>query len=199
MRKTLAILLSVVTLSFGAPIVGIAQAPTSILRGQIVDAGGRGATGMRVEVVKEGFVVATAMTTTDGHFSVAGLPTGNYVVRTMVNGQPSGVRISVEPGQSANALVVLPSVATAAPSAILINVVTSGLVSAITAAATVVVAEATVTANEDADLDLLRRQVHLANQLIDDYNAAIAEGSGVAPLPIFTFIPTAPVQNGSGS
>lgn len=198
MRKTLAVLLSALALTFGAPIVGLAQAPTSTLRGQIVDAGGRGATGMRVEVVKESFVVATTISTTDGHFSIAGLPAGNYVVRTTANGQPTGVRVTVQSGQaSATALLVLPSVAKASPAAI-IAIVGPALASAIVSVAIVAVAEATVQSQSTADNTFLQQNVAAANQLIQQFNQQVAASNPGAPqVPIFTFIPFVPLPAAS--
>src|SRR5688572_13695425 len=119
LRKSLAALLSALMLTLGAPIVGMAQTQGSTLRGQVVDAGGRGSAGMRVELVSDRMVVSTTISGPDGHFSFSAVPANNYIVRTTVNGQPSGVRVSVVAGQQAqHALIVLPSVATASPAVI---------------------------------------------------------------------------------
>ena len=199
MRKSIAVLLSAITLAFGLPIVGIAQAPTSTLRGQIVDAGGRGATGMRVELVSERFVVATTISTTDGHFNFSGLPAGNYVVRTNVNGQPTGVRVSVTAGQtSATALLVLPSLATAAPAVVLaaLGPALGALASAtITTIANVVIIQAA----EKKDEAVLVAIVNAANQFIAELNAQLPPPAPGAPPrpPLFSFIPTAPIIPGS--
>ncbi len=200
MRKSLSVLLAALALTFGAPITGIAQAPTSNLRGQIVDAGGRGATGMRVELVSDRHVVATTISSTDGHFSFAGIPAGNYVVRTSVNGQPTGVRVSVTTGAtSATALLVLPSLATASP-AVILAAVGPALGSIVAAAVTIVGNTVIVQAQSTADNELLadpavQQQVRtflveLAAQLPPQQ----VPPGGIPLAPIFSFIPFVPLS-----
>lgn len=199
MRKSIAVLLSALALTFGAPIVGIAQAPTSNLRGQIVDAGGRGATAMRVELVSDRHVVATTISSTDGHFSFAGVPAGNYVVRTTVNGQPTGVRVSVTAGQNAaTALLVLPSTAAASP-AVLIAVVGPAMGSLVAATVTIVGNAVIVTADKKEDQAIVNQAVAAAQVYIQSLNNQLppppppAPGQPAAP-PLFTFIPTQPIS-----
>lgn len=194
MRKSLAVLLSALTLTFGAPIVGLAQSPTATLRGQIVDAGGRGATGLRIELVSDRLVVATTMSVTDGHFSFPGVPAGSYVVRTSVNGQPTGVRVSVTSGQAAaSALLVLPSVATASPAVVLAAI---GPVIGTLAAATVTIVGnvVIVQAAENQDQEVVRNAVAAANALIAQLNNQFPPPPGAPPTPIFSFIPTTPAS-----
>jgi hypothetical protein len=193
MRKSIAVLLSALALTFGAPITGIAQAPTSNLRGQIVDAGGRGATGMRVELVSDRHVLATTISTTDGHFNFAGVPAGSYVVRTTVNGQPTGVRVSVIAGQSvATALLVLPSLATAAPAVVMAAL--GPALGALTAAAVTVVGNTIVIqAAKQEDEAVLITLVNAANQYIAELNAQLPPPPPGTPPP-FQFIPTAPLS-----
>lgn len=195
MRKSLAVLLSALTLTFGAPIVGLAQAPTSTVRGQIVDAGGRGATGMRVDLVSDRTVLATTISVTDGHFSFPGLPAGNYVVRTTVNGQPTGVRVSVTPGQvSASALLVLPSLATAAPAVILVALAPA-LGAMVSVTATAIANVVIVQAAQGQDEETVRNNIQQANNFIAFLNTQIQQNNpGAPPLPVFSFIPTTPVS-----
>ena len=194
MRKSIAVLLSAFALTFGAPIVGMAQAPTSKLRGQVVDAGGRGATGMRVELMSDRHVVATTISSTDGHFSFAGVPAGSYVVRTTVNGQPTGVRVSVTAGENAaTALLVLPSTAAASP-AVLIAVVGPALGSIVAATVTIVGNTIIVTADKKEDQAIVNQAVAAAQvyiQLLNNQLPPPAPGQ-TAP-PLFTFIPTQPI------
>ena len=203
MRKSIAVLLSALALTFGAPTVGLAQAPTSNLRGQIVDAGGRGATGMRVELVSDRLVVSTTISTTDGHFSFAGIPVGNYVVRTNVNGQPTGVRVSVTTGVSpTTALLVLPSLATAAP-AVVIAALGPVLGSVVAATVTVIGNTVIVQAQSTNDNTILASPqtqaavqailVQLAAQLPPQQPPAGSPPGTPPPPPLFSFIPFVPV------
>ncbi len=195
-RKSLAILLSALTLTFGVPSISAAQGSilkTATVRGQVVDAGGRGATGMRMELVSDRLVVATTISTTDGHFSFPGLLAGNYVVRTTVNGQPSGVRVSVIAGETApTALIVLPSVATASPAALIAAVGQAALATmaavivSVVAGVTIVTAQAT---NDVASVVLLQAQ---AQAYIQQLNVQIPPPPGQPPL--FVFIPTVPAS-----
>jgi len=196
MRKSIAVLLSALTLTLGAPIVGLAQAPTSTLRGQIVDAGGRGATAMRVELVSERLVVATTISTTDGHFSFAGLPAGNYVVRTNVNGQPTGVRVSVTSGQTAaTALLVLPSVTSTSP-AVVLAIVGPALGTILATTVTVVGNQLFVSAQKDADVEHVKELVAAANVFLQELAAQLPPPPPGSPPP-FVFVPTVPVSGAS--
>lgn len=191
MRKSLAVLLTAIAF-VAAPIVGIAQAPTSTLRGQVVDAGGRGASDMRVELVSDRMVVATTTSTTDGHFSFPALPAGTYVVRTTVNGQPTGVRVAVTPGQpSATALLVLPSVAKASP-AVILAVIGPALGSLVAVTATVVGNQLILTQNEGTDPATLAEDKIKAEAIIVVLNAQNPPPPGQPPF--FAFIPTTPVS-----
>jgi len=194
-RKSLAVLLAAVITLAAAPLTGLAQAPTSTLRGQIVDAGGRGASNMRVEVVKDSFVLATTMSTTDGYFSFPGLPAGNYVVRTTVNGQPTGVRVAVTAGQaSTTALLVLPSLATAAP-AVILAAIAPALGAMVSVAATTIANVVIVQAAEGNDEETVRNNIQAANNFIAVLNAQIQQANpGAPPLPVFSFIPTTPAS-----
>jgi hypothetical protein len=197
MRKLVAVLLSAITLTVGAPIVALAQAPTSTLRGQVVDAGGRGTADLRVELVSERMVIATTISTTDGHFSFAGVPAGNYVVRTNVNGQPTGVRASVTPGTTANALLVLPSLATAAP-AVVVAALAPALGAMVSATVTTVANVIVVQAAKGNDEETVRNNVAAANLVIQQLNQQIAAslppGTPAPVIPIFSFIPTTPAS-----
>jgi hypothetical protein len=194
MRKTLAVLLSALMLTLAVPMVGIAQAPASTLRGQIVDPGGRGAANLRVELVNgERHVVATTMSTTDGHFSFTGVPAGNYVVRTYVNGQPAGVRASVTAGAAtASALLVLPSMAVASP-AVLVAAIGPALGSLVAATVTVVGNTIVIQNAENGDAELVFESQAAAQAIIEQYNAQIPPQPGQVTPP-FTFIPTTPAS-----
>jgi len=120
MRKLIALALVVVTASFGVPVGLLAQAPLAAQQGTIsgeaLDAGGRALAGQRVELVQSGEVVQTTTTGTRGEWTFANVAPGEYVVRMLVNGQVTGIRVSLASGQAVtNALIVAPSAA--APSA----------------------------------------------------------------------------------
>jgi hypothetical protein len=104
----------VLTLAIGAPFVGADPSAATVL-GQLVDAGGRGAVGRSVELVRDGAVVATTVTAVGGEFMFVGIAPGSYVVRTMVNNHAAGLKVSVNAGETAPVTVVLPSLATASP------------------------------------------------------------------------------------
>jgi hypothetical protein len=137
MRRSFATLLIAVSIMFGMPALGNAQAGRSdILHGQIVDAAGRGSSGRAVELISEGMVVGMTTSSFDGRFSFAVGGSGSYVVRTFANGHPAGIRISVVRGQNLPmALLVLPSVATSSAQ---VGAVISGAVSTLTSLASVV-------------------------------------------------------------
>lgn len=197
MRKLIAALLSAVVLTVGTPLVGLAQSTTSTLRGQIVDAGGRGASDLRVELVRERIVIATTISTIDGHFSFAGVPIGTYVVRTNVNGQPTGVRATVALGTASSALIVLPSLATAAP-AVVVAALAPALGAMVSATVTTVANVIVVQAAQGNDEETVRNNVEAANVVIQQLNQQIAAslppGTPAPVIPIFSFIPTTPVS-----
>lgn len=163
MRKSVAVLLSILTLGLGAPMVGIAQTPQSTLRGQVVDPGGRGTAGSRLELVSDSIVVATTISTTDGHFSFPGVPLGNYVVRTYVNGQPIGIRVAVTAGSTGTALLVLPSVATASPA--VIAAVAASALGPIVGATVVAVGNTVVISEADDTATVLESRQDAVNYL----------------------------------
>lgn len=141
-RKLLALALVVVTASFGVPAGSFAQAPASAqlatISGEVVDAGGRAVVSQQVELVREGQVVQSTTTGSRGEWSFTNVTPGDYVVRVVINGQVSGIRVSVTPGQAvANALIVTPSAA--APSAAFL-VAALGLLGATVVVAAVVAA-----------------------------------------------------------
>lgn len=120
MRKLLALVFVLVTVSLGVPTGIFAQvpAPAQLARisGAATDAGGRALINERVELVRAGDIVASTSTGSRGEWSFTNVTPGEYVVRVVVNGQVAGIRVSVTPGQTvANALIVAPSAA--APSA----------------------------------------------------------------------------------
>lgn len=120
MRKLVALALVLVTASLGAPAGIFAQAPIpaqlATISGEVVDAGGRALLNQRVELVRAGEITQTTSTGSRGEWSFVNVTPGDYVVRIVVNGQVSGIRVSVAPGQVVtNALIVAPSAA--APSA----------------------------------------------------------------------------------
>ena len=112
-RKLIALLLVAVTLSFGAPAGLLAQAAqVGSISGEAVDAGGRGAVSQRVELVQQGVVLQSTTTRSGGAFSFSNVGPGDYVVRVMIKGVPSGIRVSLT-GTNAvtNATIVMPSAA----------------------------------------------------------------------------------------
>lgn len=120
MRKVLILALTVATASLGLPGAVFAQSARAAalagISGQAVDAGGRAIVNQRIDLVKDGQVVQTTTTGIRGDWSFANVAAGDYVVRTTVNDQTAGMRVSVASGQTVtNALIVAPSAA--APSA----------------------------------------------------------------------------------
>ena len=149
MRKLLALALVVVTASFGAPVGIFAQAPAptqlGTISGQAMDAGGRALIGQKVELLLAGEIVQTTTTGSRGEWSFTSVAPGDYVVRIVLNGQVSGIRASVTPGQTvANALIVAPSAAVPAPAFLLAlgllggSLLAAGVIAAIIATVVVV-------------------------------------------------------------
>ena len=117
MRRLVAGSLAALMLMFGVPVVGTANGSTASVLGQVVDAGGRASSGQTVELVLNGAVIGTTVTVGDGRFTFSNLVPGTYQVRTMVNNQPAGLQLSLKAGEAAQAVVVLPSMATSAAQA----------------------------------------------------------------------------------
>jgi hypothetical protein len=142
MRKSLISLVTALSMLFAMPAVSIAQVGKSAsLFGQIVDATGRGAAGKTVELVSEGVVVGMTTSSADGHFTFAVGSSGSYVVRTIVNGHPAGIRVAVTSGKNPPmALLVLPTFATSSPQ---IGVLISGGINGLIAAGTIVASTVT--------------------------------------------------------
>ena len=118
--KLLALVLILMTATLGVPASASAQTQAAAISGQAVDAGGRALINQRVELVRDGQVVQTTTTGNRGEWTFANVAAGNYVVRIVVNGQVSGIRVPVVAGQTAaNALIVAPSMAAASPALLL--------------------------------------------------------------------------------
>lgn len=175
MRKSIVALLVAFTMTLGLPTVGSAQTgKAGNLFGQIVDATGRGSSGRTVELVNDGMVVGMTTSSYDGHFTFAVGGSGTYVVRTIVNGHPAGVRVSVVRGQNPPmALLVLPSIATSSAQAGVL--ISSGLSSlASLASVTLSTAAAAFVTNiaekNDAEIladpDTTLKTVAILNQII---------------------------------
>ena len=200
MRKSIAVLLSIVTLTFGAPMVGIAQAPPSTVSGQVVDPGGRGAAGSRLELVSDSLVVATTISTTDGHFSFPGVPLGSYVVRTYVNGQPIGIRVAVTAGSAASALLVLPSVANASPA--VIAVAAASALGPLVAGTVMAVGSTVVISEEDDTETVISNQQEALNylgQLVQQNPGIVAGGGYDALIDLIQAIIDPPRDGGAGN
>ncbi len=207
-RRHVVVLLAV-ALALGVPVPGMAQGRSlsaAKIHGQIVDAGGRGALGIRVELVKNSLVVTTTLSTTDGHFNFTDVPVGQYVVRTVVNGHPAGVRVSVAPGDAdVPALIVLPSLAKASAQ---VGAAVAGTLSGVlNGVATVIAVTVTTIGNavyvqgqtEEDQAKLEQVQGQAQNLLIQLGNQIIAAnpqpGGGPPPTNPFVFIPTVPASN----
>jgi len=108
-----------VTASLGVPTGLAAQSWSSATLGQIageaVDAGGQALANQRIELLQKGAVIATTATDSRGDYSFKGIASGEYVVRMMVNGTVTGIRVVLSQDQVANALIVAPSAATPSP------------------------------------------------------------------------------------
>jgi hypothetical protein len=117
MRRLIASSLAAVALMLGMPVLGTANGTAASVFGQVVDAGGRGSAATTVELLQNGALITTTVTSFDGRFTMNGITPGNYIVRASVNGRPAGVQVSLKAGESAPVLVVLPSMVTAAAQA----------------------------------------------------------------------------------
>jgi hypothetical protein len=159
MRKSLAATLAVAALALGFPTVGSAQSmgKSTTLIGQVVDAGGRGSSGRTVELVSDGVVVGTTTSTYTGQFMFAVGSAGSYVVRTMVNGHPAGIRVAVRTGENPPmALLVLPSMATVSMQAgVAISAAVNAAVAAGVTASSVVIGGVVTNVSEKNDEELL--------------------------------------------
>jgi len=150
MRKLIAVALMMVVVSLGVPLGVSAQAPVparvGTISGEAVDAGGRALVNQRVDLVQAGTVVQTTTTGVRGEWHFTNVAPGDYVVRIVMNGQVTGIRVSVAPGQAiTGALIVAPSAA--APSAaflaglgLLGTLVTIGVVAAVVTTVIIVTA-----------------------------------------------------------
>lgn len=200
MRRSFASLLIALSVTLGMPAVGSAQAGRSaLLNGQIVDAGGRGSSGRTVELISDGMVVGMTTSSADGHFSFAVGGSGLYVVRTIVNGHPAGVRVSVVRGENPPmALLVLPSAATSsAQIGVLISSGLNVLVAAGTVAASTLTSTLVTTISEKKDDEILADPVvkqqalallvnvisQVTGQSVASINAGLA-GGGTLPTTI---------------
>lgn len=115
MRKLFALALAFATISLGMQGMHAQTYRVSSIAGQAVDASGRGIPAQRVELVQNGTVLTSAVTGSQGDYTFANVTPGDYVVRTWVHGTVAGTRVTVARGESANALIVLPSSAAASP------------------------------------------------------------------------------------
>src|SRR4051812_33413343 len=119
-KKLMTLALVLVTASLGFPVAGYAQTRTTTslgtVSGETVDAGGRALANQRVELVRDTEVINSTMSGSRGEWSFANVATGDYVVRTVINGKVSGARVTVTPGQMlARAVIVAPSASAPAP------------------------------------------------------------------------------------
>ena len=93
-----------------APSVG--RSPLATISGETVDAAGRALVNERVELIRTSEVLRTVQSGNRGEWSFTNVEPGDYIVRTTINGQVAGARVSVVAGQMvARALIVAPSAA----------------------------------------------------------------------------------------
>jgi hypothetical protein len=119
-KRLMTLALVLVTASLGFPVAGYAQTRTAAslgtVSGETVDAGGRALANQRVELVRDTEVLNSTTSGSRGEWSFANVPTGDYVVRTVINGKISGARVTVTPGQMiARAVIVAPSASAPSP------------------------------------------------------------------------------------
>jgi hypothetical protein len=203
LRQVLAIALSVCMLTLGVPASGTAQGLSRAgkVRGQVVDLGGRGAAGMQVELLSGQRVLSSTATTSDGYFSFDGIPIGSYIVRTtLANGQPTGVKVLLTAGATeANAFIVMPSIALAAPqvgaaAAVVTQTVLTIGTTAVVVTVTTIGSAIYVEAQSEADQEkLVNAQQAATTYLVQlgNQTGTITTGSGTSGNP-FVFIPTVP-------
>jgi len=172
MRRLVAGVLVIATLAFGVPTIGSANGTTANLVGQLVDVGGRGADAKRVELVRDGVVVSSAVTTAGGHFVFGSIAPGTYTVRSIANGQAAGLMVTVKAGETAPVLVVLPSMATASGQAQLASLLANLLATATGTIAAAALTEALEEAQKDEDAGVLDSAAE-NNAAIDILAAAI--------------------------
>lgn len=186
MRRLVAGSLAAFMLMFGVPVVGTANGTAASVLGQVVDAGGRASSGQTVELVLNGAVISIAVTSADGRFTFNSIAPGTYQVRTMVNNQPAGVQLSLKAGEAAQAVVVLPSMATAAAQAqfasLLANLATTVAGTTMATVVTELAAQAAEAADEEQVEDSITNQATL-NTLFAALQTALGN-SGLSPQQI---------------
>lgn len=115
MRTVVAALLVVPMVVVGVPLSAAqtpARAQAGTIAGEAMDAGGRPLVNQRVELVQAGQVIQTTTTGLRGEWSFVNLRPGDYTVRLHVNGQVTGIRVVLAPGQAiTDAVIVAPSAA----------------------------------------------------------------------------------------
>lgn len=181
MRRLIASSLAGLMLTLGVPLVGSANGATANVVGQVVDASGRGSESTRVELLLNGAAIGTTTTSSGGSFMFTGIVPGTYVVRTMVNGQPAGVQVSLKAGQNAPVVVVLPSLMTAAAQAQLASLLANLSTTMAGVAGATVAAEAVEEALADSDIDEIIEALEndtVANVLVQ---ALVTAGANLSP------------------
>jgi hypothetical protein len=177
MRRFIASSFVALMLTLGLPFVGTANGTAASVFGQVVDAGGRGSGGTRVELLMYGAAVGTTTTSSDGRFIFSGIVPGTYVVRAMVKGQPAGLQVSLKAGESAPLLVVLPSMVTAQAQVQLASLLANLSTTLAGVAGATVVTEAVAEAAEDEDNDKIVDAIE-NNTIVTVLAQAIASVSG---------------------
>jgi hypothetical protein len=194
MRSALTAVFSAVLIAVCVPLVGDAQGSTATVAGQIVSASGVGQSGLTVDLVSEGMVVSSTVTIGDGHFRFLGLPAGNYVVRTTMNGQPIGVKVSATAGATAPALIVLPSVAKASPG-VIVAAIAPALASIAATTASVIANTVAINQAENGDVTFVAQSQQAATQFLNEIAVQIGlippptPGAPPVPNPLVGFIP----------
>jgi hypothetical protein len=202
MRRSIAALLIALSVTFGLPAVGSAQAGRSAtVFGQIIDVAGRGSSGRNIELVRGDRVIAVTTSNSDGQFSFAvASGSGTYIVRTFVNGHPAGVRVFVVDGENPRmALLVLPSAATASPQiGVFISTAASALASGISLATSVAVTALATQVSEKNDGEILADPATKAQvlELLRDIVQQIAPGQTFTPGQPFIPIPGVAIPPG---